>query len=427
MAGSSGVATVLPRPARASGAGGHRRVVPEVTFFARGLEYRPGAAQAGRMNPRLKVLLSPLNFAGYLAWGAIGWELVFTRWPTPAWLGAEAPMLLLVALHLCFLALFMAVTSGPWPLALQRGMVLVQLALAFALMLLARSSTLPILLILCVIQVVHAWRPRSAVVIVVAMNIAMYLVYSRVWGFGSPLISTLMHMSFQGFAALTAWFAHNAERTRDELAAANADLLATRSLLAQTARDSERLRLSRELHDVAGHKLTALKINLAALARDPAFSGDARAALCARLADELLADIRGVVQQLRADEGELDLAEAIRTLARPFPRPRLELEIAPDARVASVAQAEAVLRAVQEGLTNAARHSQAHTVWVVLRRERDALRLDIRDDGRGTGAVCAGNGLSGMRERLEALGGGLDVARTGTGGVHLQAWLPVAA
>jgi signal transduction histidine kinase len=66
-------------------------------------------------------------------------------------------------------------------------------------------------------------------------------------------------------------------------------------------------------------------------------------------------------------------------------------------------------------------------VWVVLRRERDALRLDIRDDGRGTGAVCAGNGLSGMRERLEALGGGLDVARTGTGGVHLQAWLPVAA
>ncbi len=92
-----------------------------------------------------------------------------------------------------------------------------------------------------------------------------------------------------------------------------------------------------------------------------------------------------------------------------------------------MAQAEAVLRAVQEGLTNAVKHSQAHTLWVVLRRDGDALRLDIRDDGRGSGAVRAGNGLNGMRERLEAIGGGLDVQRTATGGVHLQAWLPVAA
>ena len=379
------------------------------------------------MNQRLKALLSPLSFAGYLAWGAIGWELMFAGWSSPTWLASPPPAALLAALHLAFLGLFMAVTSGPCPPWASRMMVIAQVLLALGLMTLVRNSSVPILLILCVVQLVKVFGTRDCIAIIIAMNVGMFWLFREIWDVQSPMISTLMHMSFQGFAALTAWFAHNAERTRDELAAANADLLATRSLLAQTARDSERLRLSRELHDVAGHKLTALKINLAALARDPAFSGDARAALCARLADELLADIRGVVQQLRAGEGELDLAEAIRTLARPFPRPRLELEIAPDARVASVAQAEAVLRAVQEGLTNAARHSQAHTVWVVLRREGDALRLDIRDDGRGAGAVCAGNGLSGMRERLEALGGGLDVARTGTGGVHLQAWLPVAA
>jgi signal transduction histidine kinase len=63
----------------------------------------------------------------------------------------------------------------------------------------------------------------------------------------------------------------------------------------------------------------------------------------------------------------------------------------------------------------------------VLRRDDDALRLDIRDDGRGSGELRAGNGLSGMRERLEAVGGGLDVGRTDTGGVRLQAWLPIAA
>jgi signal transduction histidine kinase len=105
----------------------------------------------------------------------------------------------------------------------------------------------------------------------------------------------------------------------------------------------------------------------------------------------------------------------------------MHLDIADDARVGSIAQAEAVLRAVQEGLTNAVRHSLAQNLWVVLRRDGDALRLDIRDDGRGSGEVRAGNGLSGMRERLEAVGGGLDVRRTDTGGVHLQAWLPRAA
>lgn len=384
------------------------------------------AAQAAAMNARLKALLSPLNFAGYLAWGAIGWELVFAGGTPPDWLASPPPVAVLAALHLAFLGLFMAVTSGPCPSGMARVMVLVQVLLALGLMAIVRNGSVPILLILCVVQLVRVFGPRGSMAVIAAMNLVVFWLFTAVWEVQSPLISTLMHMSFQGFAALTAWFAFRAEQTRDELAATNADLLATRSLLAESARDSERLRLSRELHDVAGHKLTALKINLAALARDARFTADPGVALCASLADELLADIRGVVQQTRRDGG-LDLAEAIRVLARPFPRPRLELEIADDAQVTTVAQAEAVLRSVQEGLTNAVKHSQSQTLWVVLRREANALRLDIRDDGRGSGALRAGNGLCGMRERLEAIGGGLDIARTETGGVHLQAWLPVAA
>ncbi|MCM2355959.1 MAG: histidine kinase [Arenimonas sp.] len=379
------------------------------------------------MQTRLRTVFSPLSFAAYLAWGAIGWELLFTRLDTPAWLGAPAPAWLLAGLHLAFLALFMSVVGNDRvTLGRLRLRVALQFGIAFVLMALARNSTLPILLILCVVQVVHVCPPRPAVVIVLASNVVMYLVYSELWQFRNALVSTLMHMSFQAFAGLTAWFGLNAERARDALAAANADLVATRSLLAETARDGERLRLSRELHDVAGHKLTALKLNLAALARDPRFGEDAQVALCARLADELLADIRGVVLQMRRGDG-LELGPALEALASPFPRPRLHLQIAGDARVGSLAQAEAVLRAVQEGLTNAARHSQAHNLWVVLRREGGQLRLDIRDDGRGRGDVAPGNGLGGMRERLEAVGGGLDVSRTDTGGVHLQAWLPVAA
>ena len=55
------------------------------------------------------------------------------------------------------------------------------------------------------------------------------------------------------------------------------------------------------------------------------------------------------------------------------------------------------------------------------------LRLDLHDDGRGGGELRFGNGLTGMRERLEAIGGGVTAERRESGGVHLLAWLPEAA
>ncbi|MDY0021193.1 sensor histidine kinase [Arenimonas caeni] len=374
-------------------------------------------------------LFTPLNLAGLLTWAAIGWEVVVLGTGTPAWREQPAPAAWLAALHLAYLGFFACVLGHEEtasPPARLRLFVLAQYGLVFALMMLARSSTLPILLILCAIQVIHLWAPRPAAVLLLVVNLGLYVIYAEVWRFSSPAIGVLMVACFQAFAASAAWFGISAERARAELAATNAELLATRSLLAESARDGERLRLSRELHDVAGHKLTALKLNLAALARDPRLATDPQVALCARLADELLADIRGVVQQMREDEG-VELGPAIAALAAPFPRPRLHLQVEGDVRVASLAQAEALLRAVQEGLTNAARHSQAGNLWVVLRREGGGLRLDIRDDGRGRGALRQGNGLGGMRERFEANGGRLDVRRTDTGGVHLQAWLPEAA
>ena len=375
------------------------------------------------MNQRLKALLSPLSFAGYLAWGAIGWELMFAGWSSPTWLASPPPAALLAALHLAFLGLFMAVTSGPCPPWASRMMVIAQVLLALGLMTLVRNSSVPILLILCVVQLVKVFGTRDCIAIIIAMNVGMFWLFREIWDVQSPMISTLMHMSFQGFAALTAWFAHNAERTRDELAATNADLLATRSLLAESARDSERLRLSRELHDVAGHKLTALKINLAALARDPRFNGDERVALCARLADELLADIRGVVQALRNEHG-LDPDTALRALAAPYPRPALQLSIDAGVVVEDPALAETVLRTVQEALTNAARHGLADTLEVRLRRDGTLLRVDIEDDGRATLPLREGHGLTGMRERIDALGGSLRIDRAARGGVRIEAAFP---
>jgi signal transduction histidine kinase len=303
----------------------------------------------------------------------------------------------------------------------------VQVAIAMALAAIGRAETVPILLVVALAQLAQmlplAWLALGCL----AINAGMYAIYRNLWQAPAPGTAALLHASFQLFAMITGWYAYTAGRSRDALAVANAELMATRSLLAESVRDSERLRLSRELHDVAGHSLTALKLNLRALQRQPALADDAQLALCARLADELLADIRGLVQQMRLHDG-VELGELLQRLAAPFPKPKLHLDLEDGLRVPSLEQAEAVLRTVQEALTNAARHGSADNLWLRVHRDGGRLHLEIRDDGRGGaggGELRFGNGLTGMRERLEAIGGGVDAGRGGDGGVRLSAWLPV--
>ncbi|UWX04001.1 hypothetical protein H1235_17470 [Pseudoxanthomonas sp. NC8] len=234
----------------------------------------------------------------------------------------------------------------------------------------------------------------------------------------------LINMGFQALAAICVHYARSAEQSRDALARVNADLLATRALLADSARDAERLRVARELHDVAGHKLTAMRLNLRALAADPALAAREEVVVAGQLSAELLADIRQVVQSLRATTAAWTLATALRALAAPFPKPALHLTIAADVRVTDPAIAETVLRLAQEALTNAARHAGAEQVWLRIENGEAALRIDIHDDGQCGAAIREGNGIAGMRERLAALEGSLVVGRTPRGGLHLSVRLP---
>jgi signal transduction histidine kinase len=397
--------------------------VPEVTFFVRPLELAHATAQAARMWNRLRPLFDPMNLAAYLAWAGTGSELWLGHNESTGVVPDALSLPLALGLHGLFLLLFVVCRLAGEGSRAQWLFVWLQLATALVLIAVARFTSFPVLLVVVLSQMATKYRPAWLAVIFFAANLSLYLLVRDLWGMQAPLVMVTIYASFDLFAMLTAWYAVTAQRSRDELVSVNADLLATRSLLTESVRDSERLRLSRELHDIAGHKLTALKLNLAALARDPQVGANPAVPLCAQLADELLADIRGVVQQMRLHDG-MDLRSALAALAAPFPKPQVHFELTEAARVADVAQAEAVLRTVQEALTNAARHSNAENIWIVLRRDGDRIILDIRDDGRGVGALRFGHGLSGMRERLEAIDGQLQVERNPAGGVQLQARLP---
>jgi signal transduction histidine kinase len=204
----------------------------------------------------------------------------------------------------------------------------------------------------------------------------------------------------------------------------NAELIATRKLLGEGVRAEERLRLSRELHDIAGHKLTALKMQLSLLRRQAGAGQSAALAESEKLAGDLLTDIRGVVSTLRQHEG-IDLQKALAALDPGLPRPRVAFELDPQVRIADMRRADALLHCAQEGLTNALRHSGANLVRIELGRSAEGVTLTVEDDGASVSQrVQPGNGLRGLRERVEEVGGRLLIGDRRPSGLKLQALIP---
>jgi signal transduction histidine kinase len=103
----------------------------------------------------------------------------------------------------------------------------------------------------------------------------------------------------------------------------------------------------------------------------------------------------------------------------------VSLRLPPDLAVADPARAEAVVRCVQEVITNTTRHAGAHELVIEMRNEGGGLVITAQDDGRG-GRFTPGNGLEGMRERFETLGGSLAVSTSEGAGFRVKGMLPLA-
>jgi signal transduction histidine kinase len=384
----------------------------------------PGSLQphAGALRQRL---FAPLNIAAYVTWLVITLQVIepaaLARHDPGEWAGLCA----LVA----FIGVFAACASSS-PRAttarLATGLVVESALLLLAETLLMGGQT-AVLLILLTVQAIGILPMRVALGFLVALNLA----FASLWlAHGNPLARTVLSLlsiiGFEVFAGLTSHYAQSREQAREHLAQVNAELMATRLLLEESARAGERLKLSRELHDVAGHSLTALKLNLARLARDPALADREEVRVSTALADDLLAQIRQVVGALRAHDG-VDLRAAFEALVRPMPGVHIGIEIEDGLRVDDIDRAETLLRCAQEAITNALRHGRAGRIDLRLQRIDDGLQLRVDNDGVAPTDLRPGNGLTGMRERVEALGGTLAFAPTPPRGLRVTVTLPERA
>jgi signal transduction histidine kinase len=232
---------------------------------------------------------------------------------------------------------------------------------------------------------------------------------------------------FMLFAAASSFLVRSEAFAREELAAANAELLRTRAQLAETSRAEERLRISRDLHDTLGHHLTALSLQLdvaSRLSEGKAADHIRQAHAITRL---LLGDVRDVVSRLR-ETGHLDLAQAIRALAaQRSDGTAIHVDLPETLAIDDSARSELLLRCVQEIITNTARHAHAQNLWIRLESGADGIALHARDDGRGTDVLAYGNGLTGMRERFEQYAGHVEFSAGPGTGFEIRGFLPLPA
>ena len=202
----------------------------------------------------------------------------------------------------------------------------------------------------------------------------------------------------------------------------NARLRLAHDEIAHLAKVAERERIARDLHDVLGHTLS-LVILKSELATKLADRNPERAREeirdVERIAREALAEVRTAVTGYRAGGLQSEIHHARTTLATAG----VALECEAYSRTKLPPSHEAVLcLALREAVTNIVRHADARHCRLILRLAEDECTLNISDDGKG-GTEPFGSGLSGMRERVEALGGTL--ARDGRHGTTLAVTLPM--
>ena len=248
---------------------------------------------------------------------------------------------------------------------------------------------------------------------------------------------TLPYVAGYSFFAAFGNATRTAEEARERSDKLLAELRAAQGQLQQLAVAEERNRLSRELHDSLGHRLTVAVVQLEGAQRlvekDPARAASMIGAMREQM-KEALGDLRRAVATLRtplADEAALagPLDSALTRLAREFQESTglpVHLSLPPQLPPLNDAQRLTLYRTVQESLTNTHKHAAAKNIWLDLQTTDSQIALTASDDGSGLPAdLNGGFGLRGLRERAAQAGGTLELGARPGGGTRVALKLPV--
>jgi signal transduction histidine kinase len=359
----------------------------------------PFAADAIQTGGELVVGPPTLWWACYLAYLAVfGWDSQLDR---PSWLD---PRLLVLTQAVSGMAVYLLSGGFGW---------------------------VPVLFVVTAATAAYELS-RTATVTLVAVQtllVASSATLEHGPGWSDALLGTIVYGSFQVFAVLMIWASQREADLRsreaqahERLEQAHAELRAATAMLETSSRNAERLRIARDLHDVVGHQLTALALELEVATHRRDGTGDDHVRRARTIAKELLTDVRSAVGQLRGPRH--DLRDTLTRIATHLPHPEIHLEVDDELEVEDETSI-ALVRCVQEIMTNTVRHADADHLYIELSRSNGHVVLDAHDDGHGTDLLEPGHGLTGIRERIEALDGTVAFASHPGHGLHIRARVPV--
>jgi signal transduction histidine kinase len=376
-----------------------------------------------------------LRYAGLFTWAVVGIPLVLNSWYFPV---READELLATApdilgstiAYFVFGAAYWLVTRElgtrrPRKFDIALLGVLTISAIAFSKL---TGTGLGSILLMLVSGVIPWLMPLGVgVTWLILQHVPLVPVFEGL-GF-TPVFAVLqavMYVGYSSFTFITGLVAKQQAQAREEQRRLNAELRATRALLAESSRMSERLRISRELHDLLGHHLTALSLNLEVAGHLTEGKALEHVRQSHTLAKLLLTDVREAVSEMREERG-IDLTNALRVLVEGVPALDVELDLPERLQIDDPERAQVLLRCAQEIITNTVRHAGASHLRLRMTQGDQGIRLEASDNGRGCQHATPGNGLRGMRERLSACGGQVDIITSPGQGFALDVRLPLEA
>lgn len=348
---------------------------------------------------------------------AVGtWAIVFgiiLFWLPDAASEIKSYSWLIVSLFLIYIICFLTIIRSQLLLQDKRYLYTIatfQLLCAFGLMLMLPVSFLSILTIIWVALLPHMTSLNRALLIMVVVVSTWFMVYSFRWQNNDVLFSGLLYFTFHFFAIFMSYETVKAERATLEAQRLNKELQATQHLLSEASRQNERTRIARDLHDLLGHHLTALIINLQVATHLTEGEAKKKVEQCHSLAKLLLSDVREAVSTLRENQ-RLDFAKVLTLMIEKVPQLKIHCQLESGFSLEQLDLAKAILSCIQEAITNSLRHSGASEFWIRLKTHDKQLILELSDNGQVTKNFTLGNGLRGMKERVEELAGSFQTER----------------
>jgi two-component system sensor histidine kinase DesK len=257
----------------------------------------------------------------------------------------------------------------------------------------------PLIAIAAAVALRRHWAPAFVSAAAISAGIAT--------GFERSSLDAALFLSFSTFVAGAGTYI---VRCLVDLVA---QLRRTREQLADAAVSEERLRFARDLHDLLGHTLSVIVVKAEAIRRLVDSDPDAarsHAADVETIGRRALAEVRDAVTGYRS----VRLADELEAAGAAFDAAGIDLEVAVPPHPLAGPVDTLLGWIVREGATNVLRHSRASRCRIVVTADREVARIEVIDDGRG-GDAPEGGGLSGLRERLRAVGGDLATSSTEEG------------